>query len=210
MTVLEVVYIVLTKLRRLGLLQEETDRKLEFSSSSFDYLEIQKELPSIKEEIELRKLVQLVEERKPLEIIAVELKKSKNAIYQKCHHLGAKLLEEELEIPAKSVSSSTSSLKIPKELPSVEEALMILAGALEAACQHGLDKVEVHRLQVIGALARTYKEILADYLDYRGTEKKLDETLAKLREHAKKGQALSPSRVYCFQFPFIGISPCIL
>ena len=52
---------------------------------------------------------------------------------------------------------------------------MKLAGALEAASAPGLSKTDVHRLQVIANLAKTYKEILADYLDYRGIEEKMKE-----------------------------------
>jgi hypothetical protein len=40
-------------------------------------------------------------------------------------------------------STTTSEVKLPKEMPSVEDALKMLAGALGMSCQHGLDKVEV-------------------------------------------------------------------
>jgi len=43
------------------------------------------------------------------------------------------------------ICSTTSKLSLPKELPSIEEALQMLAGALKAACEPGLDKVEVQR-----------------------------------------------------------------
>jgi hypothetical protein len=48
-------------------------------------------------------------------------------------------------------------LSLPRELPSIEEALKLLAGALQAASQAGLDKVEVQRLQAIATLARTHE-----------------------------------------------------
>jgi hypothetical protein len=53
-----------------------------------------------------------------------------------------------------SVTTTTSKIKVSEELPSVEEALKMLAGALERSCQLGLDKVEVQRLHVIAAIAR--------------------------------------------------------
>jgi hypothetical protein len=84
----------------------------------------------------------------------------------KCQRLGLKI---------NSSSGQFDALPIPEELPSVEEALMKLAGALEAAAAPGLSKTEAHRLQVIANLAKTYKEILADYLDYRGIEEKMKE-----------------------------------
>ena len=71
---------------------------------------------------EERKLAQLIKERKPLEVLAITLKKNKGAIDQKCRRLGLKLLVVEEENPAKPVTTTTSYLKVPKELPSVEEA----------------------------------------------------------------------------------------
>jgi predicted ribosome quality control (RQC) complex YloA/Tae2 family protein len=64
-------------------------------------------------------------------------------------------------------------------VPSVEETLKKLAGALETACASGLDKVEVQRLQVVATLAKTYKEILSDYINYREIEAKLNDMEAK-------------------------------
>jgi hypothetical protein len=65
-------------------------------------------------------------------------------------------------------------------LPSVEETLRILAGALRAATASGLEKVEVQRLQVISTLSRTCKELLVDYLDYRAREKDVAKELYRL------------------------------
>ena len=53
-------------------------------------------------------------------------------------------------------TTTSASLVLPEELPSVEEALRMLAVALKAACRPGLDKVKVQRLQVVATLARTY------------------------------------------------------
>jgi maleate cis-trans isomerase len=64
-------------------------------------------------------------------------------------------------------------------LPSIEEALKILAGALQAASQAGLDKVEVQRLQAIATLARTYEQLVSRYIDYRGIEVMLIEMREK-------------------------------
>jgi hypothetical protein len=89
-------------------------------------------------------------------VIAAKLGRRRDAITIKCKRLG-------LEVVVAKCYSTTTSLKVPKELPSVEEALLKLAGALEAACKPGLDKVEVQRLQVVAMIAKTYKDILADY-----------------------------------------------
>ena len=51
-----------------------------------------------------------------------------------------------------------SSTRQPEESPRTEEASKILAGALQAASQAGLDKAELQRLQAIGS-----QEILSPY-----------------------------------------------
>jgi hypothetical protein len=118
------------------------------------------------EEIQLKKLI---EAKTPIDVIASTLKRTPTAILLKCQRLGL--------VPADQVTKAT--LPLPDELPSVEETLKELAGALKAAKEPGLNKVEVQRLQAIATLARTYKEILADYLNYREVEAKLNDMEAK-------------------------------
>jgi len=45
----------------------------------------------------------------------------------------------------------------------------------------GLDKVEAQRLQVVATLARTYKDLLADYINYYQIEAKLVEIEEKIK-----------------------------
>jgi hypothetical protein len=75
--------------------------------------------------------------------------------------------------------SRPSNIPLPKELPSVEETLKKLAAALETVSTPGLDRAEVQRLQVLATLSKTYKEILADYMNYREIEVKLNDMEAK-------------------------------
>jgi type III secretory pathway component EscV len=93
--------------------------------------------------------------------------------------------------------STPSNIPLPKELPSVEETLKKLAAALETACTPGLDRVEVQRLQVVATLSKTYKELLADYLNYREIEAKLNDMEAKydalLKEKGKDDASKSVS-----------------
>ena len=77
---------------------------------------------------------------------------------------------------------------LPKELPSIEEALKLLAGALQAASQAGLDKVEVQRLQAIATLARTYEQLVSRYVDYRGIEVMLIEMREKYETIVRQKQ----------------------
>jgi hypothetical protein len=123
---------------------------------------------TVEEELQLKKLV---EAKTPIDTIASTLRKSPTAILVKCQRLG---------ILATSANYVTNTaLPIPAELPSVEDALKKLAGALEAASTPGLSKVEVQRLQVVAVLARAYKDILSDYLNYREIEAKLNDMETK-------------------------------
>jgi hypothetical protein len=132
---------------------------------------------SVEEEEQLRSLV---EAKLPLVVVAAKLQKPDEAVRQKIRRLGLEVVEQQ-----RSVCSTTSRLVLPEELPSVEEALKMLAAALKAACTSGLDKVEVQRLQVVSTIARTYKEILVDYVDYRGLEAELLELREKYAELVK-------------------------
>lgn len=125
-----------------------------------------------------KELRELVESKISLDVIAGKMKKSRDAVIKKCQRLG-------LEVVGARGYRTTTSISLPKELPSVEETLKMLAGALKMACERGLTKVEVQRLQVVATIARTYKEILADYIDYRGVEAHLLELDRKYEELAK-------------------------
>jgi hypothetical protein len=130
---------------------------------------------------EEKQLEELVKAGTPLEVIAAKLGRRVGAVAIKCQRLGLKVVVAKGYI-------TTTSIQLPKELPSIEEALKMLAGALGKACDPGLDKVEVQRLQVVATLARAYKDILADYLDYRGIEAQLLELRQKYAELGQKAQ----------------------
>jgi hypothetical protein len=123
-----------------------------------------------------------------ISVIAGKLGKSRDAILKKAERLG-------LEVVGGKGYATTTSLEMPKELPSVEEALKMLAAALKAACTSGLDKVEVQRLQVVATLARTYKDLLVDYINYRAIEVKLVEleaNYAKIVKEKAQGHESKP------------------
>jgi hypothetical protein len=127
-------------------------------------------------------LKQLVQTKTPIDVVASTLGKTQTAILVKCQRLG---------ILVTSANYTTDiALPLPAELPSVEEALKKLAGALEASCAPGLSKVEVQRLQVVATLARAYKDILSDYLNYREVEAKLNDMEVK---YAALLEAKSPN-----------------
>ena len=119
---------------------------------------------TVHEEAELKTLV---EANTHVEVIAAKFGKKPGAIFIKCQRLGLKL---------QAKGYVNTSVSLPRELPSVEEALRMLAGALKTAVKPGLDKVEVQRLQAVATIAKTYKELLADFINYREIENKLKET----------------------------------
>jgi hypothetical protein len=137
---------------------------------------------TVEEEIQLKALV---EAKTPLSIIADTLGRQAPAVKLKCQRLGLAIDNEVTE----------HAISLPAELPSVEETLKKLAGALDAASASGLNKTEVQRLQVVATLARAYKEILADYLNYREVEAKLNDMEAKyaaLLQSKTEGDASQP------------------
>ena len=115
------------------------------------------------EEAELKTLV---EANATIQDIAAKLQKTPGAIVLKSHRLGLKL---------QTKGYINNSVALPRELPSIEETLKMLAGALKTAITPGLDRIEVQRIQAIATIAKTYQELLADYINYRQIETKLRE-----------------------------------
>ncbi|HEX7482816.1 MAG TPA: hypothetical protein VF350_05065 [Candidatus Bathyarchaeia archaeon] len=111
----------------------------------------------------------LADANTPIDIMAAKLNRKPDAVYVKCIRLGL----------TKRPQTLVSTIPLPKELPSAEEILKKVVAAFDTACIPGLDRVEVQRLQVVGTLSKTYKELLADYLNSREIERKLNEMEAK-------------------------------
>jgi DNA repair ATPase RecN len=137
-------------------------------------------------------LKQLTDAGEPLHVIAARFNKSQEAIVNKARRLGL-----EVVVGARGADPTTTEINLPKELPSVEEALKILAATLQKAAEPGLSKVEVQRLQAIATIARTYKELIADYINYREIEKEYIEMREKyenlLQTLKERTQETSPT-----------------
>lgn len=116
---------------------------------------------TINEETELKALV---EAKTPIGIVSEKLGRKPAAILVKCKRLGLTNYR----------SITNTSVSLPKELPSIEETLKKLAVALESAATPGISKTEIQRLQLLTTIAKTYKELLADYINYREIETKLN------------------------------------
>jgi len=132
-----------------------------------------------KEEAEL---VALVKENLSVDEIAAKIKKTPKAIMTKCQRLGVQLQMD---------GYVNTSITLPKELLSVEEAMKILAGALKASVEPGLNRLDVQRLQAVANISKIYKDLLVDYMHYREVENKLDEMA---QENARLQQTLKEIR----------------
>ena len=111
---------------------------------------------------------------------------TQEAIRQKLIKLG--FLKEQQQ-PKNSNCCCSTTLDIPKELPSIEETLKILAAALEALKTPGLDRIEIFRLRGIIAGAKVYQERFAEYVRYRELEEELLEARQKIAELHKKSSS---------------------
>ncbi len=132
---------------------------------------------SIEEE---RRLRDLVKSGLTVSAIARKMNKTIPAVSAKCERLG--LVDDDSKISA----LSSSSLALPKALPTVEDALKILARPLKKIVEPGLSKADIQRLRAAATLARAYKDLLADYMDFRGLEDRLTELEAKYSELVKE------------------------
>jgi IS30 family transposase len=132
---------------------------------------------------EEKQLRTLLDEHRSVEVIAKALGKTVDSVNHKIRRLGIK--EEGASV---CVAPSSSDLVLPKELPSVEEALKILCAALKALQQGGLDQAEIFRLRTIIQGCKIYKELLADYINYRGIEAKLIEMEEKYEHFASQAK----------------------
>lgn len=142
-------------------------------------------------EKELRELVAVGAH---VDVIAAKLGKSRGAILKKAERLGL-----EVVVTKNFSQTTTSELDLGGELPSVEDVLKLLNAALKELQKPGLDKTEVSRLRSIIVGCKMYKELLADYIDYRAIETKLIELEAKyeqLRKEKAKGYAPKPNSAH--------------
>jgi len=130
---------------------------------------------TVEEEKQLREMVQA---KKSLVAMAEFFGKTPESVKQKIRRLG-------LKVVVRQIAHITTS---NEELPSVEEALQKLNAALKALETPGLDQAETLRLRSIIQGVKIYKELFADYVDYRGIEAELVELRQEFEQLAKKAK----------------------
>jgi hypothetical protein len=125
----------------------------------------------------------LLKENKGIRAIAKALGKTRDSVRMKLARLEVEVVQGEKTMRS---TSTCASWALPRELPSIEEELKVLAAALKALETPNLDKTEVLRLRGIIQGVKVYQELLADYLDYRGLDSELLEWREKYADLAKK------------------------
>ena len=121
-------------------------------------------------------LIDFVATNTSLSVIAKKLGKPEEAVRMKIRRLGLEVVDQRKKFRC---STTNAELVLPEELFSVEEVLKELHAAVLGLKAPGLDKTEVIRLRDIIAGCKVYKEMLVDYMDYRGLEAELMEWKAK-------------------------------
>jgi len=136
------------------------------------------------EEVELKSLV---EANVRVEEITARLHKTPGAVIVKCQRLGLQLPDE---------GYLRNEIPLPRDLPSVEGAARLLAGAMKASAKAGLNRLEVQRLTAVATITKTYKELIVDYAGYRDLERKVEKMERdneQMREKLKKIEQTSSS-----------------
>ena len=130
-----------------------------------------------------RKLQEFVKARLSSERIVAELGQSLDSIKHKMKRLGLEV------VGVKKFSTPTTTRVLPKELLTVEQAVLSLAAAMKAVEQLGLDKTEISRLRSLVQAPKIYQEKFAEYAGYLRIEKELmglRKEVAGLRKSAEK------------------------
>lgn len=131
-----------------------------------------------------KQLQMLVESKTDIAVIAKTLGKSVDAVQKKCARLGLEVVGAKKKITA----TTTSKLKLPAELPSIEETLKTLVAALKALDVPSLEKAEVLRLRGIIMGCKLYQGLVAEYIHYRELEAELLDLREKYAALTKKSK----------------------
>ncbi len=130
---------------------------------------------------EEKQLQQMLQSGKHVRVIARTLGKTRDCVRIKIARLGLGVV-----VQPKSERTTTSSLQLPSDLPSIEEELKKLSAALTALEQPGLEQAETLRLRSIIQGVKIYKELFEDFVDYRGFEAEVLEVKRRLAEERGK------------------------
>jgi len=114
-------------------------------------------------------LIIMFRKRKPVDVIAAALKTTEDSVQMKIRRLGLEEVDQEKN------QSSSSRLPLPQEVPTIENIMKRLSAALAGLEIADIDKKEIIRLRSFIQGAKVYKELFADFVQYREIEAELVE-----------------------------------
>jgi len=103
-----------------------------------------------------------------------------DAIRKKLDRLGLKVVVQKSQ-----KTWTTTSTLLPKDVITHEQALRVLAGALETLKQPGLDKLELQRLRILVDAVQAYDSVLEKFEGWVEIENRLVEMDKKIAELQK-------------------------
>ena len=139
-----------------------------------------------------KQLRELVADGKDVNEISGVMEKSYASVAAKMKRLNI-TREDNNRDPAGSQLLST--LELPVDLPSIEEQMLVLAGALKELQKGSLDKTDVMRLRSLIVGVKAYKELFADYVNYRALEVKVEELIRELERDGERASGVAGKRV---------------
>ena len=119
-------------------------------------------------------------------LLAQKIERSEGAIKEKLRRMGLLVVVQK---PQKK--HTTTSVPLGKGLFTHEEALKVLAGAVEALREPGLDKLELQRLRILVDAIHTYDSVLEKFEKWVEIENRLLEMAEKIEELDKVQKVLS-------------------
>jgi hypothetical protein len=140
---------------------------------------------------QVKQLQELRNNGKTVAEIAQLMNKSPDAVKQKLRRLGLKVVTIKND---EGSTTSSGELILPEDLPSIEMALLKLAAAMKALEDPKLTKTDVMRLRTLIQTSTIYQKRLAEYMDYRGIERKLiqlDEQFERLKKDREEKETIN-------------------
>jgi hypothetical protein len=122
-------------------------------------------------------------------VLAAQVGRKPEAIRKKLARLGFVVGQEknfDRTTTNKKEEQTRIQLSIPDDLPSVEEALKLLAGALNALSKPGLSMVEIQRFRSVVGAVKAYQKLFAEYVQYRKIEVDLLRMEAELAKETER------------------------
>jgi hypothetical protein len=136
---------------------------------------------------ETKKLVDLWNqgEHEPANL-ASQLNRRPEGVRKKLQRLGLLVVGHKAKSSQQTNEEEKTGTKIEfDDLPSLKEAMMLVAGAMNALSKGGLSKIEISRAMSIVRSVKIYERLLANYVRYLEIEAKLDAMEAKFAEQEK-------------------------